>query len=172
MKYVFVASCLICLSCVGNTITFRKLTYPIPNGKKILFVHSASPCFYDSYSEEKEVSFQIQEELEQLGYSVFVGETILNEVSSDHSKDPLEDFQNHLKKLPAENRSRIQIWKEQADQVEATEVLVLRFAFPFKQNQNSIRVIWFDFSKKEVNRFDWIWDKKDPFPFRDSIQKL
>ncbi|MCG6139708.1 hypothetical protein [Leptospira mtsangambouensis] len=172
MKYLFFVSSFVFLSCVGTPKAFRKQTYPIPNGKKILLIHSVSPCFYDSYSEEKEVSFQIQEELEELGYSVVVADKIWEEASSPHSNDRLEYFQNQLKHLPNKNSSRILIWKEHADQVEATEVFVLRFVYPLKPNLNSIRVIWIDFSKKEINRFDWNWDKKNPFPFLDSIQKL
>lgn len=171
MKYYFVFGCFIFLTCIGSKNNLRKVTYPIPNNKKILFFHSVSPGFYDSYSEETEISLKIQEELELMGYSIVIGDKLWDEVKVSIPENHLDNFRNQLHLSPAEIRPRTQIWKEQAERVGANEVFILRFCFSSREIRPSIRLVWIHLSNKEINRFDWNWDESNPLPIRESLQK-
>ncbi|MBM9547900.1 hypothetical protein JWG40_12785 [Leptospira sp. 201903074] len=136
-----------------------------------MFVNTTSRLFTESYSQEKEISLSILEELEEVGYSVVWSEGIWEESNSRIFNDHLESFQNTLKGKSIENRPRIQIWKERAEAIGATQVFLLRYCFSSEPNTIPIRMLWINLSNNTIKRFDWIWNAKTPFPFRDFFQQ-
>ncbi|TGM59364.1 hypothetical protein [Leptospira vanthielii] len=173
MKHLLVAIPLFLVSCVSGPRDIKTVTYPIPHGRKILFVNISSPVFYDSYAEEREVNLQVLEKLEELGYSIVVSEKVWEDPKVPIiPKDNIEIFQRNLSHTSVEERPRIQVWKERAEKIGASDVFLFRYRFSLEHKIKQIRMFWIHFEKKEVIRFDWNWNPEDPIPFHESIQQI
>lgn len=171
MKYILLFLPLVFLSCVFENLAIRKATYPLPNGKKMLFVNITSPFFYDSYEEINNANQLIYEKLEELGYSLVISEKIWEDSSVNTvTKDNLEIFQKKIKTQWQEDRPRIQIWKERAELIDASGIFLLRYNFSSENKSKEIRMFWIRLDKNEVNRFDWTWNPDAPIPFYESIR--
>lgn len=171
MNCWFVLVSLLCLSCIDNSWNVKTKFYSIPKGTKILFVTKSSHLFNEGYSQENEISQSILEALEEVGYSVILNDGVWEGNAFPVPEDHLDQFHKTLKNQSFEDRPRIQIWKERAERIGATQLLLLRFCFPFESNTISLRMIWINFSNNEVKRVDWNWNKKVPFSFYDFFQQ-
>ncbi|MCW7470144.1 hypothetical protein [Leptospira kanakyensis] len=173
MKFSFLIIIFFFISCFPDGRNLETVTYSIPNGRKVLFIHTIPSSFSDSYSEEKELSLRILEELEESGFLVVLGESIWEEpVINFGFSERLEIFQNRLKDITTNETPRIQIWKDRAERMGASDVFLLRHSMYPDSKTKSLRMFWINLTKKEMIRFDWSWDFKDPLPFREKLLEV
>ncbi|MCW7493886.1 hypothetical protein ND861_14785 [Leptospira sp. 2 VSF19] len=171
MKYSWILIPVSLLSCFLDTHQLQKVTYPLPNGEKMLFVNTTSPSFYDSYEDVRDANHLISETLEELGYSLVIGDKVWEDPQiMTVAKDNIELFQKNLKPEWIEERSRIQIWKERATSVGANGIFLLRYHFSLENKTKRIRMLCIRFEKNEIIRFDWNWNPEVPIPFYESIR--
>lgn len=173
MKFSIFFILIFYISCIPMSRDVKTVTYPILTGKKVLLIHSHPPVFFDSYSEEREVSLRILEELEESGFSVVLGERVWEDITQpSRIDDHLQVFQNGLKDISLDERPRIQIWKDRAERMGATDIFLLRYRFSSDSKTKPIRMFWIHLPKKEMIRFDWNWNPENPFPFRDLVREI
>lgn len=171
MKYIWILLVVTLLSCHFDRHHLQKITYPLPNGEKMLFVNTTSPTFYDSYDEVRDVNHLISETLEELGYSIVIGDKVWEDQEIKRiTNDNIEVFQKNLKPEWTEEKPRIQIWKERATSVGATGVFLLRYHFSLENKTKRIRMFCIRFDKNEISRFDWNWNPDEPIPFYESFR--
>lgn len=171
MKCMLFLVFLFLLSCVDSSRTVKTKSFKVPIGSKLLFVTKTTRIFNESYTQENEISLNILEALEEIGYSVVLNDGVWNENVFLVPEDHLDQFHKTLKNQSFEDRSRIQIWKERAERIGAAQVLLLRFCFPSEPNEVHIRMLWINFSNNEVKQFDWFWNQKVSFSLDDIFQQ-
>ncbi|TGL87865.1 hypothetical protein EHQ68_00450 [Leptospira congkakensis] len=173
MKLSFVFFILCFVSCLSSSRRLQTVTYPIPSGKKLLLIQTSSRIFSDFYSEEREVNLRILEDLEELGYSVVLGEGVWEEQTSlAEVSNHLELFQKQLVGISNTEKPRIEVWKNRAESIGATEIFLIRHNVSSLHKTRSIRMFWMDLTKKEMIRMDWNWNPEDPFPFRENLRTV
>lgn len=172
MKFPFYLFLLISVSCFSCGEAVGYLKYPVPEGNQLLFIPTASHIFSDQSPMEKEIVLSIGEELERIGYQVIPNEDIhTHNLLTSIPKDHLERLEFEFAPRPYAFEPKLKHWIRIAKEKGISELILIRFVKPVPKNSIPIRLHWIHITENEMERFDWNWEEKKPFPFLKTREK-